>query len=432
MNKYVGQNIKRYDAMGHVTAGTIYVDDIKLPGMLYIKALRSPVSRGIIKKLDLSPALNTLGVAGAMSAKELGHDNAMAAMGHPVFAINDVKYKGQVIAAVAAYDEDTAQEAINKIILEIEELPPVLDPFEAMKADAPKVREEGNLHIFDGVCPYRRIRFGDVEKGFEQADYIIENSFYNPMSEGAQIETQCSVATIDNSGSLTIHTVSQAPYFHLPMLSAIFNLPMNKIRMIGGTVGGGFGGKNDIHADHITGLMALRLRKPVKWRWTREEEMLYSTFRGAWYFDFKDGVTKDGRIVARKIRTVHDTGAYSIFGPYVVDKNSILVAGPFTIPNIWVDGYCVFTNKPGASSLRGFGIINGTFAEQVQMDRIAEKVGMDPWEIRFINAWREGDLGASSQKMKAVSLIETMQACAKLANIKLPDKLLAMSSKQGV
>jgi CO/xanthine dehydrogenase Mo-binding subunit len=250
------------------------------------------------------------------------------------------------------------------------------------------------------------------------------------MNEHAPIEPQVSVAYIDDTDRLAIHTVSQDLYFHLGMLTAVFNLPMNKIRYIGGTVGGGFGAKNDIHCDHVAGLMALKIRKPVKYRLTRREETLYTTKRGAWTFEFTDGVKKDGRIIARKIRTLHDTGAYSGLGPYVVDKNAILVAGPFAIPNIWVDGTCVYTNKPPASSMRGFGIINGTSAEQLQMDRIAETIGMDPWEIRFVNAWRDGDLGATQFKVEAAGLIEAMKRAAELAGIELPAHLKAMSSRR--
>jgi CO/xanthine dehydrogenase Mo-binding subunit len=175
--------------------------------------------------------------------------------------------------------------------------------------------------------------------------------------------------------------------------------------------------------------MALKLRKPVKYALTRAEETLYTTKRGAWVFTFKDGVKKDGRIVARQVTTLHDTGAYSGMGPYVVDKNAILVAGPFFIPHIRIDGTCVYTNKPPASSMRGFGIINGTSAEQLQMDRIAETIGMDPWEIRFINAWRDGDLGATQFKVVAAGLIEAMKRAAELAGVNLPARLKAMSSR---
>lgn len=429
MTEYVGKPVLRYDGIGHVTARTTYVDDIQKPGMLYIKVLTSPVHRGIIQRLDLSAVEKLPGVAGVITAKDIPGENAYGLVpDQPVFTPKEIRFKGERIAAVAAVDEDTAMEAIDKIELEVEEQTPVFDPYEAMKSESPLVNPDGNVFKFDSGLT-RKIRLGDVEKGFEDADHIVEGKYTNTMNDHAPIEPQVSVAYIDETDRLAIHTVSQDLYFHLGFLTGIFNLPMNKIRYIGGTVGGGFGAKNDIHCDHVAGLMALKIRKPVKYALTRAEETLYTTKRGAWYFTFKDGVKNDGRIVARQVTTLHDTGAYSGMGPYVVDKNAILVAGPFFIPNIRIDGTCVYTNKPPASSMRGFGVINGTSAEQLQMDRIAETIGMDPWEIRFINAWRDGDLGATQFTVVAAGLIEAMKRAAELAGVDLPEHLKAMSSR---
>lgn len=429
MTEYVGKPVLRYDGIGHVTARTTYVDDIQKPGMLYIKVLTSPVHRGIIQRLDLSAVEKLPGVAGVITAKDIPGENAYGLVpDQPVFTPKEIRFKGERIAAVAAVDEDTAMEAIDKIELEVEEQTPVFDPYEAMKSESALVNPDGNVFKFNSGLT-RKIRLGDVEKGFEDADHIVEGKYTNTMNDHAPIEPQVSVAYIDETDRLAIHTVSQDLYFHLGFLTGIFNLPMNKIRYIGGTVGGGFGAKNDIHCDHVAGLMALKIRKPVKYALTRAEETLYTTKRGAWYFTFKDGVKNDGRIVARQVTTLHDTGAYSGMGPYVVDKNAILVAGPFFIPNIRIDGTCVYTNKPPASSMRGFGVINGTSAEQLQMDRIAETIGMDPWEIRFINAWRDGDLGATQFTVVAAGLIEAMKRAAELAGVDLPEHLKAMSSR---
>jgi CO/xanthine dehydrogenase Mo-binding subunit len=388
MTGYVGSAMPRYDGIGHVTGRTEYVDDIQRPGMLYVKCLLSPVHRGIIRRLDLGSAARMPGVAGVISSEDVPGTNAYGLIpDQPVFTPGPLRFRGERIAAVAAVDEDTAMEALEKIRLEIEEQPPVLDPWEAMQPGAPQVRPEGNVFRFNSGLT-RRIRLGDVEQGFREADFIVEGRYTNSMNEHAPMEPQVSVAYPDASDRLVIHTVSQDLYFHLGMLSAVFNLPMNMIRYVGGTVGGGFGSKNDIHCDHVAGLM-----------------------------------------VARQVRTLHDTGAYSGMGPYVVDKNSILVAGPFYIPNIAIDGTCVYTNKPPASSMRGFGIINGTSAEQIQMDRIAETIGMDPWEIRFINAWRDGDQGATRFTVQAAGLIEAMKRAAELAGVELPPRLKAMSSR---
>jgi CO/xanthine dehydrogenase Mo-binding subunit len=429
MTGYVGRPMPRYDGIGHVTGRTEYVDDIQRPGMLYVKCLLSPVHKGIIRLLDLSAAARMPGVAGVISSEDVPGSNAYGLIpDQPVFTPGPVRFRGERIAAVAAVDEDTAIEALERIKLEIEEQPTVFDPLEAIQPGAPLVRPEGNVFQFNSG-PTRRIRLGDVEQGFREADFIVEGKYTNSMNEHAPMEPQVSVAYPDDRDRLVIHTVSQDLYFHLGMLSAVFKLPMNMIHYVGGTVGGGFGSKNDIHCDHVAGLMALKIRKPVKYRLTRAEETQYTTKRGGWTFEFKDGVKKDGRIIARQVSTMHDTGAYSGMGPYVVDKNSILVAGPFYIPNIAIDGSCIYTNKPPASSMRGFGIINGTSAEQIQMDRIAETIGMDPWEIRFINAWRDGDPGATRFTVEAAGLIEAMKRAAELAGVELPAHLKAMSSR---
>jgi CO/xanthine dehydrogenase Mo-binding subunit len=244
------------------------------------------------------------------------------------------------------------------------------------------------------------------------------------------MEPHVSVAHLDEADRLAIHTVSQCLYFQLGMLAAIFNLPMSKIRYIGGTVGGGFGGKNDIHCDHIAGLAALKFRKPVKYRMTRREDLRYSTKRGPWVLEYKCGVKRDGRIVARHIREWHDTGAYGGMSAYATEKCGMFAAGPYAIPNILVEAQTIFTNKLVSSSMRGFAVINGQFAVELQMNRIAEAIGMDPWELRFINAWRDGDKGVTQYVVQGAGAIEAMKKAAELAGVQLPKHLMAMNSRR--
>lgn len=429
MGKYVGQGMPRYDSLGHVTGKTQFVDDIRLPGMLTVKVRRSTVSRAKILSVDTTEAKAVPGVFAVATAEDVPHNLCGFYGDHPVFADGEIRFRGQVMAAVAAVDEDTAMLALSKIKFEIEELTPILDPREAMKPDAEQIRPEGNLWEFDPGVRHRQLRKGNIEEGFAQADIIVEGDYATAVGEHAMIETCCSVADIDERGRLVIYTTSQAPSLHAGMVAGTLGLPLNKLNMVGGTVGGGFGGRNDPVADHLVGLMALMTRKPCKWRWTREEEMACSQMRGAWQFHIKDGVTKDGKIVARQIEEIHDTGAYGGFGPYAVDKSVFTITGPYDIPNIHINGYCVFTNKQVATSMRGFGINIGQFAVEAHMDKIAEALGMSPWELRFKNAWKEGTLSSTMQEMHAVGLIETLQATAKLAGEELSPDLLAMSSK---
>jgi CO/xanthine dehydrogenase Mo-binding subunit len=428
MYKYVGKPIPRYDGIAQVTGATAYVDDIRLPGMLTVKVLRAPVHKAKLLNVDVSRAQRLRGVAGVIAAKDVPGGGYGTYGDHPVLAEQEIRYKGQLIAAVAAIDQDAALEAIDQIALDLEELPPVLDPEEAMKPDAPNVRPEGNTWVFDGH-PFRKVRLGDVDRGFTEADYIVEGTYTTPMQEQCPMETSCSVASIDRGDQLVIHSVSQSPYGHLRQLSRVLKLPMNKMRLVGGNTGGAFGARFEIHADHVAALLALKTRKPVKWRWTREEETLYSTHRGRWKFYFKDGVKRDGRIISRYVRTLFDTGAYTGTGPYVVEKNATMVAGPYSIPNVWIDGHCVYTNRTPSGAMRGFGVLPGQVCEETQMNRIAETIGMDPWQIRFVNAWRNGDVTATGKVLDSVAAIECMQAAAKLAGIDLPDRLKAMSSR---
>jgi CO/xanthine dehydrogenase Mo-binding subunit len=169
----------------------------------------------------------------------------------------------------------------------------------------------------------------------------------------------------------------------------------------------------------------------VKWRWSRYEEFQHSSTSGAWRMEFKDGVKKDGHIVARQVRSLHDAGAYHRHSPYGVTKHATNLAGPYAIPNVWIDAYCVYTNRQPASALRGFGVTPASFAIEVQMDKIARTIGMDPWEIRFLNAYRNGQIKAIRKAVQDATLIETMQAAAKLVGHPLPERLLAMSSGNG-
>ena len=422
MGSYVGQRMPRYDSLGHVTGKTQFVDDITLPGMLTIKVRRSPVARAKILNIDTT-------VYAVATAKDVPHNLCGFYGDHPVLAENEIRFRGQVIAAVAAIDEDAAMEALSKVKIDLEELTPIFDPREAMKPDSEQIRPEGNLWEFEPGMRVRQLRKGDIEKGFAQADVIVEGDYSTCVGEHAMLEPCCSIGDIDERGRLVIYTASQAPSLHATMIAGTLGLPLNKLNMVGGTVGGGFGGRNDPVADHLVGLMAMMTQKPCKWRWTREEEMVCSQMRGAWQFHIKDGVTKDGKIVARQIEEIHDTGAYGGFGPYAVDKSVFTITGPYDVPNVHINGYCVFTNKQVATSMRGFGINIGQFAMEAHMDKIAETLNMSPWELRFKNAWKEGTLSSTQQEMHAVGLIETLQATAKLAGEKLSPELLAMSSK---
>jgi CO/xanthine dehydrogenase Mo-binding subunit len=319
---------------------------------------------------------------------------------------------------------------LAKIKVVYEELEPVIDPEKALLPDAPQMRPEGNVHQFDGNSPYRRIRRGDIEKGFAKADYIVEGRYATPCQEHAPLETCSTVAYVDESGKLVLDSKTQGLYFTLGDMATVMGLPLNKIKMTGGTIGGSFGSGNSVHTDHIAGLLALITGKPVHFELTRAEETQFTTIRCPWIFKIKDGVTKDGVIVARKMEILHDCGAYTELGLYAAEKNANLTAGANYIENLAIDTQMVFTNKMPSGSMRGFGVNIGQYAEQVQIDRVAAACGKSPMEIRFINAFHEYDKGHVGNELRAVSTIETLQEVAKLAGIELDEKYLSMSSKK--
>lgn len=429
--EYIGATLPRYDGEGRISGKTQYAGDFYLPNMCYVKMFRSPVHKGIIKNLDLSEVMSVPGVIGTLTKEDIPGLNIGWMGDVPVFADGEVRYKGQEICAVVAENEDAAYEALQKIKIDIEEQTPVFDVIEAMKPDAPLVYpgSKDNFYRFYGDNPTFHMYIGDIEEGFKQADYIIEDTYYEGGQDSAPIEPHISVAHYDEAGRLCIHTTSQCLYYHMGPLCAILNLPYSKIRYIGGTVGGGFGGKNEIHADHIAALATMKFKRPARFEWTREEHLRYATKRGAWMLHYKDGYTKDGRLVARQVEHWKDAGAYTTFSPYGIEKCSCFLCGPYYVPNIDIKGYCVYTNKPRSSSQRGYTILTGNYCADVQLQKAANALNIDPWEIRMKNAFRDGDMGASRYIVDGVGTIEVMKGLAEQVGKELPENLMNMSSR---
>ena len=431
----VGKSVPRRDGIGHVTGKTVYVDDISFPGMLHLKMVRSPIHHGIIRNVDFSEAEKVPGFVRVLTHRDVPKNiyTILCLIGvgpdeEPVLAVDRVLYKGEPIAAIVAETEEAAMEAVSRVRLDLEELPAVFDVEEALKPGAPILKPWGtNYFVYEGHhC--RRVRFGDVEKGFAQADYIIEEVYNASPIEHAPTETTACVAKPEPDGRYTVYTNTQALFFTMDNTALILQVPFSKLHFVGGTVGGGFGGKVDVIVEPIATLAAMKTGRPVKFKYTREEEMRVSSTASGWRMYFKDGVMKDGRIIARQIITYADSGAYNRHTPYAVTKHAANVAGPYTIPNVYIDAYCVYTNRQPASALRGFGVTPASFAIECQMDKIAETIGMDPWEIRFINAYRNGDMRPHQKVVEDATLIEVMKAAAELVGHQLPEHLLKMHS----
>jgi CO/xanthine dehydrogenase Mo-binding subunit len=416
--KAVGARLPRYDGVGHVTGRTRFVDDVRIPGTLWAKALRSPHPHAGIVRLDTSKAEQHPGVHAVVTHEDVprnvyGHLEALGVPAdEPLLAGSDVRYKGQPIAVVAAEDEATALEAVDLIDIEFEEREPLLDIRKAFDPNSRPFHQWGPVYPHFGPYTSRRIRKGNIEDAFERADVIVQGVYRPQAIEQLPIEPQVGLSVPEPDGRLTIYSCTQAMYFSMGVVAAHLEWPLNKLKFVGGTVGGGFGGKVDTATETITALLALKSNRPVKWRWTREEEFLCSSTRAPWHMEIADAVTHDGWLLGRKMITLHDAGAYTRFSSYGVTKHSFHHTGAYTIPNLRFDGYVVYTNRSPTSAMRGFGVTSVSYAAEIQMNRIAETLGIDPLELRLKNANRIGDLTANRVRLSDPSTVPVVLAAA--------------------
>jgi CO/xanthine dehydrogenase Mo-binding subunit len=417
--KAVGARLPRYDGIEHVTGRTVFVDDVRVPGTLWVKALRSPHHHAAITSLDTSKAESMPGVHAVVTWRdvpllEYGHLSALGIPAdEPLLAKDDVRYKGQPIAVVAAESEDAAQAAVEAIAVTYEERPALFDIRKAFDADAPKIHQWGNWYPhFEAEMDRRQIRKGSIEEAFDRADVIVQGVYRPAAIEHVPLETQVCLVVPEASGRLTIYSCTQALYFSMGVVAAHLQVPLNRLKVVGGTVGGGFGGKVDTATETMCSLLALKSGRPVKWRWTREEEFLCSSTRAPWHMEIADAVTRDGWILGRKMLTLHDSGAYARFSPYGLTKHSFHHTGAYTIPNLEFDGYVVFTNRTPTTAMRGFGVTSVSFATEVHMSRVAHELGLDPYEVRLKNANRIGDTSPNGITYTDPSTVPTILAMA--------------------
>jgi CO/xanthine dehydrogenase Mo-binding subunit len=437
--KELGQGRPRSDVPGHVTGKTAYFADRTFPGLLHLKMVRSPHHHARIRSIDTSEAEKHPGVVRVLTHKDVPHNVytililiQVGPEDEQVLAEDKVRWKGEAVVAVIADSERAAEEAAAKVKVDYEVLPAVLDMEAALKPGAPVVNEYHgqNYYLYDsGEC--RKVRFGDVDKAFAEADHILEQTYWSSPIEHAPTETTGCIVVPEGNDRFTCHTNTQAMFFTLDNTSIILQMPGHKLHMVGGTVGGGFGGKVDVTVEPIAILASKLTGRPVSFIYSRYEEMQISSPRAAEKIVLKDGVTKDGRLIARKVTGYTDAGAYSRHSPYGAQKGAAHYPGPYTVPNVWIDTYCVYTNRTPSSAMRGFGVTIADFALEVQMDKLARLIGLDPLEFRFINAYRDGDMKAHRQKTEGAALIECMQEAARASNWPVAEKFMKMSSYKG-
>jgi CO/xanthine dehydrogenase Mo-binding subunit/aerobic-type carbon monoxide dehydrogenase small subunit (CoxS/CutS family) len=409
--RFIGANVRRIDAPSKVSGALKYAGDMTMPGMLHVQVLRSPHAHARIVSIDTSEAEAMPGVEGIVTAKDVPGENAFGVFVHdqPILTGDRVRYVGDHIAAVAAEDVLTARRALDKIKVEYEPLPGVFDPEEAMRPGAPVVHD----YAPDNLVMHIPIRKGDVAKGFAEADLIVEETYETQQVEHAYLEPEAGLAYVDHDGVITVVSPSQNITHHRHMLAAALALPINRVRMIMSPVGGGFGGKEDMIYQGMLALLAIKTRRPVRLVYTREESIATTAKRHPSRTHYRMGLKKDGRITASEIKVIYDGGAYGMSTEGVVRKGAILAAGPYDIPNVKIDTYGVYTNNTPSGAFRSFGSLQTQFATESHLDICAEKLGLDPFEIRRINAMRDGAITHTQQKLGSVAFTRVLEAAEK-------------------
>jgi CO/xanthine dehydrogenase Mo-binding subunit len=433
----VGKPTRRQDIMGHVTGRSPFFDDHLFDGLLHLRCVRSPHHAARIRRIDTTEAERIPGVVRILRGADVPLNlNTLLSLldfgidDEPLLSTDRVRYKGEPVAAVIAETEAQARAAVQAVRVEWEPLPHVLDVEEAVKPGAPTVLDTypTNKFVYHGKYDHQKLRYGDVEAAFREADHIVEGRYQMSPIEQAPIETCGAIAAPEQNGRYVCYTSTQALFFSLGTAAKVLKMPSSRLHFIGGTVGGGFGGKVDSIHEPLAILGAMLTGRPVKYAWDREEEMQVGAPRGAERWYIKDGVMRDGRIVARKFTGYFDSGAYTRLSSYAIIKGVGHLPGPYTIPNVYADVYCVYTNRTPATAMRGFGITGVDFAIEAHMDKVAETVGMNPVDLRILNAYRDGDMKAHRRLAKNTALIECCQVVAEKAGIRISPEAKAASS----
>ena len=416
----VGKSLPRFDAPGKVTGTAVYAADFALPGMLVGKVFRSTQAHARIVSLHVGRARALPGVRaviGAADVPEVRYGGGLK--DETIFAAGKVRYVGQPVAAVAATTPEAAEAALAAIEVVYEPLPAVLDLEAALAPGAPLVHEEWHsytaipiLHRDGNVCNRARIVVGDIERGFEEADRIFEHRFRTGMVHQGYTEPRAAVAQWDSSGTVTVWSNTQLPFEVQNTLAEILQTPPSKIRVVVPGIGGGFGGKLRVGVEHVAAFLAKKTGRAVKVITTSEEELTAAYPRQGTVVELKTGVTNDGRIVAKEGRIWFDTGAFAGSGPGVASVATLVLAGPYKIPNLRLEGFAVYTNKTNCGSFRAPSGPQANFAVESQMDIIADALGLDPLELRLRNIVREGDEGPTGQVLNAVGLEECLLKAA--------------------
>ncbi len=410
----VGKSVISVDAVQKVTGTTRYSADLQMEHMLVAKLLRSPYAHAKILTINICDAKAIPGVVGVFTGHDVPGQNILGYMepkDHPVLATEKVRQIGDPIVLVAADSEAAADSALKKVRITYQELPRIANTYSALDEDASLIHEQGNQIKIRGERMVQPIIKGNVHKGFNQSDFIVENIYETPFQEHAYLEPEAGIAYLDDQQRIVVESGNQDSHHHQNEISLFLGLPPEKIHVIQAPVGGSFGSKIDVSVQLYLALVVYKLKRSVKMVWSREESFLVSPKRHASRIRLKHGVRKDGRITALEGEIILDTGAYASWGPNVLIRALIHGTGPYEIANVHLKGKLVYTNNTLAGAFRGFGLPQIMFGIESQMDILAAQVGIDPLEFRVINALKLGSTTGTGQKLStSVGLLDTLSA----------------------
>ncbi|MCP4631930.1 MAG: xanthine dehydrogenase family protein, partial [candidate division Zixibacteria bacterium] len=395
----VGKSVHRSDGYERAAGKGTFISDIKLSGMVYCSVIRSPVARGSIVSIDDKAASRIKGYLGIFMAKDIVGENVIPVVfrDQPCFAEKDLNYFGEPIGVIAAETKSSADFALSKLSIEVDERTPLLDPL--------KARGNKQIKLFndDNVFKYLKVRSGDVDKAFVECDVIVEDIYTTPYQEHAYIEPQGMIANPLPDGSIEIYGSMQCPFYVREAVSAVLGLPLSKVRVVQTSTGGAFGGKEDVPSLVAcqAAIPAFHLQKPVKMIYERDEDIISMSKRHPGWIKYKSGASSDGILKAVEVEYILDGGAYSTLSPVVLWRGTVHATGPYRCDNVKVDSYAVATNKVPCGAFRGFGSPQILFASESQMNRLAEELKMDPAEFRRKNLLTTGDTTPFGQTLSS-------------------------------
>ena len=396
----IGTSVRRPDLPGKVTGAARYAGDLAFAGMLHAKIKRSTVAHALIKKISVERAMAYPGVKAVLTHENVPRvlhygspqPRAVSLAKDQYILDRKVRYWGEGIAAVAAVSEEIAEEALDLIEVEYEELPAAITVDQALAPGAPRIHERADNLVVDPIT----VRRGDIERGFAQADLIVEGTFELGRPTPAYMEPNVCVCDWDDDGKLSVWISTQTPFMVRGIMAEVLGVPYSKVRVLVDHMGGGFGAKQDLfQTEFLCALLAKETGRPVRLEFTRKETFLGGRSRHPGTVWLKQGFRKDGTITARQARVVFNSGAYGSHGPGVTAVGTTALTSLYRCDNVLLEGKCVYTNTPIAGAYRGYGVVQTYYALDIQMDEAAHKLGMDPAELKLKNAVREGDIAPS-------------------------------------